>query len=202
MTTTSTKREKRTLVSSVFITILLGVAYQEMVGPAKESLQLSGLSLGLIAYFSIFILTTLRFFIGSQVHISDHLLEMGGKFWFFDLTFVALEMAVMIFMGSVSSPDASRLARIPFTHYLIALYAIDVAWIVLQWILAKVWKSWARAFFPWAWGLLNSILILSVILIPPIFGGVDTPSGVIAFLVINLVAFVIDVLLVDHYGVL
>ena len=191
----STQSEKRNLVSSVFITILLGIAYQEMIGPAKASLQASGLSFGLVAYFAVFILTTLRFFIGSQVHISEHLLEMGGKFWFFDLTFIALEMTVMIFMGSVSSPDASKLARIPFSHYLITLYSIDVAWIVLQWILAKVWKSWARPFFPWAWGLLNSILILLVISIPSIFGGVDTPSGLIAFLAINLVVFVIDVLL-------
>jgi len=202
MEITPTQSEKRNLVSSVFITILLGVAYQEMVGPAKASLQLSGLSLGLIAYFSIFILTTLRFFIGSQIHISDHLMQMGGKLWFFDLTFISLEMTVMIFMASVSSPDASKIARIPFSHYLITLYSIDVAWIMLQWILAKIWSSWERSFFPWAWALLNSILILLVISIPPIFGGIDTPSGLIAFLTINSVAFVIDVFLVDYYGVL
>ena len=197
-----TQSEKRNLVSSVFITVLLGVAYQEMVGPAKASLQLSGLSLGLVAYFSIFTITTLRFFIGSQIHISDHLLEMSGKFWFFDLAFISLEMTVMIFMGSVSTPDASKIARIPFSHYLITLYSIDLAWIVLQWILAKIWKSWQRPFFPWAWGLLNAILILSVISIPSILGSVDIPSGLIAFLAVNVVAFVIDVFLVDHYGVL
>jgi hypothetical protein len=202
METTSTQSEKRNLVSSVFITILLGIAYQEMIEPAKASLQLSGLSFGLIAYFAVFILTTLRFFIGSQVHISDHLLELGGKFWFFDLAFIALEMTVMIFMGSVASPDASEIARIPFSHYLITLYSIDVAWIVLQWVLAKVWKSWARPFFPWAWGLLNSVLIISIVSIAPIFGGVHTLGGLIALLVVNVVAFVIDVLLVNHYGVL
>jgi hypothetical protein len=173
-----------------------------MIEPAKASLQLSGLSFGLIAYFSIFILTTLRFFIGSQVHINDHLLELGGKFWFFDLAFIALEMTVMIFMGGVASPDASGLARIPFSHYLITLYAVDVAWIALQWILARIWKSWARSFFPWAWGLLNLALILLMVLIPPVFGSVDTPSGLIAFLTVNLAAFVMDVLLVNHYGVL
>jgi hypothetical protein len=202
METALTQSEKRNLVSSVFITILLGVAYQEMVGPAKASLQLSGLSLGLVAYFSIFILTTLRFFVGSQIHVSDHLLEMGGKFWFFDLAFISLEMTVMIFMGSVSSPDASRTARIPFSHYLITLYSIDVVWIVLQWIFARIWRSWKRPFFPWAWGLLNSILILLVISIPPILGSIDTSSGLIAFLTVNVVAFVIDVFLVDYYGVL
>ena len=69
MEITPSQSEKRSLVSSVFITILLGIAYQEMVGPAKASLQLSGLSLGLVAYFSIFILTTLRFFVGSQIHM-------------------------------------------------------------------------------------------------------------------------------------
>ena len=202
METTPSQSEKRSLVSSVFITILLGIAYQEMFGPAKASLQLTGLSLGLVAYFSVFMLTTLRFFVGSQIHMSDHLPEMSGKFWFFDLTFISLEMTVMIFMGSVSSPDASRAARLPFSHYLITLYSIDVAWILLQWILAKVWESWKRPFFPWTWGLLNTILVLAVVFIPPIFGSMDTPGGLIAFLTVNVVAFVIDVFLVDYYGVL
>ena len=134
--------------------------------------------------------------------MSDHLLEMGGKFWFFDLAFISLEMTVMILMGSVSSPDTSKIARIPFSHYLVTLYSIDVAWIVLQWILAKIWESWERPFFPWAWGFLNSILILLVISIPPVLGSIDTPPGLIAFLTVNVVVFVINVLLVDHYGVL
>ena len=202
MKTTPSHSEKRNLVSSIFITILLGVAYQEMVGPAKASLQFTGLSFGLIAYFSVFVLTTLRFFIGSQIHIGDHLSDMGGKFWFLDLAFISLEMTVMIFLGSVSSPEASKAARIPFSHFLIVLYSIDVAWIVLQWILAKIWKSWERPFFPWAWGLSNFVLILLVLSIPPIFGSVDTSSGLIAFLAINSAAFLMDVFLVDYYDVL
>ena len=129
-------------------------------------------------------------------------MEKSGKFWFFDLAVISLEMIVLIFMGSVSSPDASENSRIPFSHYLITLYAIDVAWIVLQWILAKIWKSWERPFFPWTWGFLNTILILSVISIPPILGSIDSSPGLIAFLLVNVVAFVIDVFLADHYSVL
>ena len=46
------KAEKRNLLSSFFITVLIGLAYQEMVSPVRESVRASGITLGTVVWLS------------------------------------------------------------------------------------------------------------------------------------------------------
>jgi CDP-diglyceride synthetase len=196
-------KEKRNLVSSIFVTLLLGLAYQEMIAPVRVSFRETGFSLGLITILVIFFLTSIRFFIGAQLHLlSDRLLEMGGFVWFYDFMWIVIEMTVMAFMGGVSSVKASSEARIDFFTFLIVLYSIDVAWIVSQYLLGKPWKYFRRQFIPWRWAILNSFLIAFILLLQHFTKDLYSTTGLIWLLVLNIGAFVIDVILVDYYNVL
>ena len=90
--------EKRNLLSSIFVTLLIGLAYQEMISPVRESIRATGLTWGTFVLFLVFFLTTMRFFIGAQLHlISESLLKLPGRVWFFDFIFIVLEMVVMVY---------------------------------------------------------------------------------------------------------
>ncbi len=85
------KIEKRNLLSSIFVTFMIALAYQEMVTPVRDSLRAAGFTFETIALFAIFFLTSMRFFIGSQLHLlSEGLLKMkdviaaGQRGRFFD----------------------------------------------------------------------------------------------------------------------
>lgn len=197
------QNERRNFLSSVFVVILIGLAYQEMVTPIRESIRSSGITLGTVILFSVFFLTSMRFFMGNQLHLmSEDLLKAKGEVWFYDLMVIILQTTTMVFLGGVSSVEASRNAKIGFVELLIALYAIDVLWILSQWGLGRVLKNWRRNFIPWAWGILNTVLIVSMALLRLIVGDLYSNIGLIGLGVLNGIAFIIDVMLVDYYDVL
>jgi hypothetical protein len=198
-----TQNEKRNLLSSIFVTILLGIAFQEMISPARESFRTNGPSLALIAYLGVFFLTALRFFIGAQLHLlSDDLLKQGGKAWFFDFSVISIEMIIMAFMGGVASPQTSQAARITFVGFLVALLALDIIWILAQWALGKTWSSWRRSFIPWRWAILNTALVLSLFLLTLATRGPYSLSFNIGLLVLNAIAFAVDVIWTDYFDVI
>jgi hypothetical protein len=195
--------ERRNFLSSIFVVILIGLAYQEMVAPIRESVRSSGVTLGTVILFSVFFLTSMRFFMGNQLHLmSEGLLKMKGEVWFYDLMVIIFQTTTMVFLGGVSSVEASRSAKIGFVELLVALYAIDVLWILSQWGLGKVLKDWRRSFIPWAWGILNTVLIIGMVLLRLAVGDLYSNSGLIWLGILNGIAFVIDVMLVDYYDVL
>ena len=195
--------EKRNLLSSVFVVVLIGISYQEMIGPIRESLRISGTTLGTILMFAIFFATSMRFFMGNQLHLSsDDLVNMKGQVWFFDLLVIILQTTIIIFLGGVCSVEVSRNAKIGFVDHLIALYSLDVLWIFSQWGLGLISKSWQRSFIPWAWCILNSVLIGGIIVLRLIVKDIYTDTGLILLAVLNGVAFVVDVMLVDYYDVI
>lgn len=194
--------EKRNLLSSIFMVMLIGLAYQEMVAPVRESLRLSGITLGIVLLFSIFFMTSMRFFMGNQLHLlSDSLVRMKGKVWLFDLMVIIFQTTIMVFWGGVCSVEVSRNAKIGFVDYLIALYCVDVLWITSQWTFGKFLKDWKRSFIPWAWGVLNLILIICIAILRLIVD-IYSDVGLILLTILNGVAFIVDVMLVDYYDVL
>lgn len=197
------QNEKRNLISSIFVVILIGLAYQEMVAPVRESVKSSGITLGTAILFSVFFLTSVRFFIGNQLHLlSESLLKMKGVVWFYDLMVIITQTTVMVFLGGVASVEMSRTARIGFVELLIVLYSIDVVWIVSQWGLGKVLRHWRRSFIPWAWGILNALLILSMAFLRLVCGDLYSNMGLIGIGILNGIAFIVDIMLVDYYDVL
>ena len=140
---------------------------------------------------------------GNQLHLmSEALLRMKGEVWFYDLIVIILQTTIMVFLGGVSSVEASRDAKIGFVELIIALYALDVIWIFSQWAIGKVSRTWQRNFIPWAWGALNTILIVALIVLRLSVSDVYANNGLIWFGALNGIAFFIDVMLVDYYDVL
>ncbi len=197
------QREKRNFLSTIFVVILIGLAYQEMIVPVRESIQMSGITLSTVILFSIFFLTSMRFFIGNQLHLtSEVLLEMKGEVWFYDLMVIILQTTIMVFLGGVSTAEASRRAKIGFAELLTALYVVDVLWIVSQWALGKIFRNWRRSFIPRAWGILNTALIVLMVVLRLTMGDLYSGIGLILLGIVNGIVFVIDVMLVDYHDVL
>jgi len=195
--------ERRNFLSSIFVVILIGLAYQEMVTPIRESVRASGITLGTVILFAVFFLTSMRFFMGNQLHLmSEGLLKMKGEVWFYDLIVIIFQTTLIVFLGGVSSVEVNRRVQIGFVEILIALYAVDVMWIVSQWILGKIFQGWRRSFIPWAWGILNSVLIVSMIVLRVTVDDLYSNTGLIWLGILNGLGFIIDVLLVDYYDVI
>ena len=148
----SSTAEKRNLLSSVFIGLLLALAYQEMVPPARESFRSEGPTFALAVLLAVFFLTTMRFFIGAILHlVSDNLVRLPGGHWFFDFIVISLEMTIIIFMGGLTSVEANKDARFGFFALLTLLYIVDVLWIVAQWLFGRLKPDWKRPFIPSKW---------------------------------------------------
>ena len=106
--------------------------------------------------FLVFFLTSMRFFIGNQLHLlNESLTRMPGNVWLYDLMVIIAQSVAFIFLGGVCSPEANRSAKIGFVEILIVIYVIDVLWIVSQWIIGRLKAEYKREFVPWVWGILN-----------------------------------------------
>jgi len=195
--------EKRNLLSSFFVTLLIALAYQEMIVPVGESVRTSGMTLGTFLLMTIFFVTTMRFFVGNQLHLlSESLVKMPGLVWFYDLMVIIIQSVVLTFLGGVSSVEINRQTSVDFIQLLIILYVIDVAWIISQWILGKILPKWRRAFIPWAWAILNSILVICMVALGFFVDDKYSTFGIIILFVLNFIGFIVDVVLVDYYDAL
>jgi hypothetical protein len=193
--------ERRNFISSVFIGILIAVAYQEMVPPVRNSVRANGITLGTSVLFLVFFLTSMRFFIGNQFHlVSSSLARLPGKIWFYDFTVIVIQTAILIFMGGICSLESCVNARIGFVDLLLVLYIIDVLWISSQWALGKLLSSWQRPFIPWAWAILNTALVVGMVILRMVERDFYCPVSLGWLGALNTIAFVIDVVLVDYYG--
>jgi len=195
--------EKRNLLSSFFVTLLIALAYQEMIVPVGESVRTSGMTLGTFLLMTIFFVTTMRFFVGNQLHLlSESLVKMPGLVWFYDLMVIIIQSVVLTFLGGVSSVEVNSQTSVDFIQLLIILYVIDVAWIISQWILGKILPKWRRAFIPWAWAILNSILVICMVALGFFVDDKYSTFGIIILFVLNFIGFIVDVVLVDYYDAL
>lgn len=192
--------EKRFLVSTFFVALLIGLAYQEMVAPVREAVRTSGITFGTFALVAIFFFVSVRFFIGNQLHLlSGGLAKLPGLVWLYDLMFIVVQCVVLVFMGGDSTVAQNQNAVIDFVDLLVTLYIIDVLWIISQWVLGKIQPSWKRGFLPWVWGVLNATLVIFIFALKFIVGDIYSPTGLMWLLGLNFVAFIVDVVLVDYY---
>ncbi len=195
--------EKRHLLSSFFITMLIALAYQEMITPVRESVRSSGITAGTSLLMVIFFLTTMRFFVGNQLHLlSESLMRMPGLVWLYDLMVIITQSVVLIFLGGVSSVEVNLKIKVGFVQLLVALYVIDVAWVVTQWAFGKILPRWKRTFIPWAWAVLNSFLVVCIVLLNTFVNNLYTTVGLIWLFILNLIVFIADIVLIDYYNVL
>jgi len=141
--------------------------------------------------------------VGNQLHLlGAGLAKMPGLVWLYDLGVIIIQSVVLTFLGGVSSLEVNRSISIGFVELLITLYAIDVLWIVSQSAIGKLAKSWKRDFIPWVWSILNTVLIICILLLQTFLRDVYSTLGIVILFAINLIAFIIDVVLVDYFDAL
>lgn len=194
--------ERKDLLAQLFIVVLIGLAYQEMVPPVRDTVRLQGVTFHLAALFSIFVLTSLRFFIGAQLHLIDEsITRPRSAIWMFDFLVSVVVMIVFIFLGGLTSVEANEGATFDFVQLLALIYVIDVVWVLLQFVLSKISQRWYRSAIPWQWALIN--LAALAVIVPLYLAERDIFSvrSLAILLVVNAAAFVLDVFVVDYFSV-
>jgi hypothetical protein len=192
--------DKRNLISSFFITVLIGIAFKEMIDTIKNPIINNGITINNSFLGLTFFLVSIRFFIGNQLHLfSDSFLKTPGLLWLFDLIVIIAESIILIFLGGLCIVDKNLNIRIGFKEFLVMLFSIDVFWVFTQWLFGKIIKTWERITIPWDWAKLNGILLVLLLLSDIIFDNIYSDLGLVFLMITNLIAFIFDVILIDHY---
>lgn len=195
--------EKRKTLSSIFISILIGFAFQEMIFTLRQSILESGITFGSSLLAATFFFVAMRFFIGNQLHLqSKNLEEVSGFAWLYDLMVIIAQSVALIFLASLSSIKSSRETNFGFFEVLIFLYVIDIVWIISQWLLNKAFSNWRREFIPWAWAILNSVLVFFIVGTNLVMKQIYSDATLLVLLALNVVGFIVDVVLVDYYDMI
>jgi hypothetical protein len=196
-------RERRNVVSSVFISVLIGIAYQEMLDPVRDSIRAHGLRLQTVLLAVAFLLTSLRFFIGNQLHLlSPRTLSLRGDLWLFDFAFITIQSLLFCFLGGLSSPEANAEARIDFYQFLVVIYLIDLAWIVSQAVIGQFIPKMKRSFIPLAWAWLNAAALAAIIAMRHLFPDPFGSLALAALVALSCAAFIVDIRLLDYYDII
>lgn len=191
--------ERRNFLSSFLITLLIGMAFQEMMSVVKESVQQGGINPQTLLLPLTFFCVSMRFFIGNQLHLlSDSFARVVGSVWVYDLMVIIVQSMVLILAGAFSSVEANRNVEFGFVECILFLLILDVAWIVSQGILGRAFRSWKRESVPWGWAILNSVLVVLIYLVSVCVDDLYSTSGLISILILNLLAFVVDVFWLDY----
>ncbi len=198
----SSEAQRKDLLSQLFVVLLIGLAYQEMIEPVRNTIRSQGVTFSLLALSATFFLTSLRFFIGAQLHLVDKsITRPRTPIWIIDFMVIIFEMILFIFLGGLTSMEANQNAHFNFLQILMAIYAIDILWVLNQYLLGWIVPSLAREQIPWQWAVINlaALLFLSPIFVFRI--GAFSDLGLAIMLLVNVVAFVVDVFVVDVFYV-
>jgi hypothetical protein len=194
--------EKRNLISSVFVAMLLGVAFQEMLNPVRDSVKASGFRPATAFLALSFFFTSIRFFIGNQLHLlSDSSEHVRGDLWLYDFLIIVTQSIFICFLGGVSSEEVNRTAHVNFYDLLIVLYLTDIFWVLSQAVLGRMIKAWRRSSTPWPWAILNTALLAGTLIIHQSFADIFGFWSLAALTILNIVGFLIDIILLDQYHI-
>jgi hypothetical protein len=193
----------RNLVSSVFVTLLISLAFEQMIYRVQDVLRTDAFNYQLIFLPATFFFVAVRFFVGDQLHLlGKGLQKLPGLTWLYDLMVIIFECIFLVLLGGLTSVASNRQTPIRFLDILTLLYIIDVLWVVSQWAVGKVVPSWRRQFIPWAWAILNGVLTLFMLALDMIFGNtIYNTIGMSFILGINVLGFIVDMILVDYYQI-
>lgn len=146
-TASEDKTAGRMMISSIFVGLLVALAFTEMIEPIRHELRSkNGDLVGTACLLIIFFTTGLRFFIGNQLHlISKELAALPGRIWLTDFCLIVIQCTILVFMGGVCSIEGTRLARANLIQLQMLVLALDIFWVVfIQYIMGKVFHSWYR----------------------------------------------------------
>ncbi len=226
MVSTSTSDQwgdRRYLVTELLMAALIGIAFQEAVGAARESVRgeaadkaaqiakqlgapahspetalLPGIPDGTAVLFAVFFLTALRFFIGNLLHLKDLAQNnQSFKIWLFDLFFIVAQTVCIVFLGGLCSIEVSRVLKGHFVHVLLTLFALDLIWIVLQRVLA-VFPSWQRRSYPWPWFWINLVQFVLFLAVGEYYGNYFEGWMLGGLLGVSVIAFFVDLVMANQ----
>ena len=194
--------EKRNLISSVFVAMLLGVAYQEMLDPVRDSVRSSGLRPVTVFLALSFFFTSIRFFIGNQLHLLSASSEnIRGDIWLYDFLVIVIQSIFICFLGGASTEEVNRVAHVNFYDLLIVLYLLDILWVLSQAVLGNLIKAWERSSIPWPWAILNTALLVGTFIIYQSFTDAFGFWSLATLAALNIAGFLIDIILLDQYHI-
>ena len=194
---------KRNLVSSIFVGLLLALAYDELLSPVKSYIRTHGLDISVVAMFLIFFLMSSRFFVGTSLHlVSDELTTKPGKVWFLDFSVNVIEMLAFILLAGLSSPTDPALGPIGFFDVLVFILLLDLAWIFVQAILSARVPGWKRESIPWGWGAINLGLLIAIGVVWIVTRDLLLPLSLAVLATLSIPAFIADIMLLDQYDLL
>ena len=191
------------LVTAVFVSILVGLAFAEMLACLRDAIRKHGIRIDDMLVFLTFFLTGVRFFIGNQLYLSSMSLEKGQEvLWFYDFIVLTLISVMLVMMGSVSSVEGNESSKIGIYPMLIGLYVSDVLWIGSHKFLSVAGLSSRSAPPPLEWAVLNIALILSVLVIAVLARrNLYSRRALAALGFVNGAAFIVDLYLVIKNGI-
>lgn len=201
------RAQRRNLVSSFFVTVLISIAYREAISDAAVWVKMTDVEppvfLENMLLLLTFFLVSMRFFVGNQLHLlSDSLVRLPGLVWLYDVMFIITQSVILIFLGDSSSLEANRNVSVGFIEFLTLIYLVDVAWVLTQWLSGMFFQNWERELVPWGWAVLNAALLVGMFLLSKYSGGPYSLTGLVWLCGMNAVAFVLDIVLLDQYGAL
>ena len=195
--------EKRKIISSFLLTVLIGHALKNMIDSVQGQILSDGLTVSNSFLAFSFFLVTIRFFIGNQLHLFKGSIESPGFLWLFDTIIIVIESIILILLSNVCLVEKNLGVYLGFKELLIILFAIDIFWVLTQnimiWRGRKKEKTWKTISVPWGWAILNFTLCLLLLFGEFLLGDIYSVVGLYFLLVINLIAFVVDVILIDYY---
>jgi hypothetical protein len=127
-------RERRSQAATIFIGFLIGLAFQEAVGPVRDSIRAHGVAFAPTVLFLVFFVRGLiTFLIG---YYSEVFSQFQGLRWLLRYFLFVAASVILIFMASVASVDASREARYGFIDLFFVFSVIMVLWnlVDLEWV--------------------------------------------------------------------
>jgi hypothetical protein len=169
---------RRTLITTFFISILAGGAFQKSLElfyahgfPVDWSVQFL---LSVWGPLVIFLSLLLRFYIGNLLHLrtlESNPPDSMNLTWLYDFCIILLELSVLYFAGMCFA-----YYNIPRLFRLIAvLLTIDCVWIISMSVLGKIWPRLKRKSIPWLWFWIN--LPTCIILALTLFYSQGEPAG-------------------------
>jgi len=195
--------EKRNTVATVFITILMGMAYVEMFEPIRESVRHNGFTWPTILLALTFFFLSMRFFVGNQLHLmNQNVVSMRGDMWLYDFLLITFETILLCFLGGLMSIEVNHSTKINFVQLMLFLYAVDVAWVLSLWVIGLVAKKWRRTYVPWAWAILNTFVFISIFLLYHFMPDIFSLLGLLLLFLINIFAFFLDIFLIDQHSLI
>ena len=197
---TDSRIQRRNLVSSVFVSLLLALAYEELFAPVKSYIKTNGLDISIVAMFLIFFLTSSRWFVGATLHlVSDELATKPGKVWFLDFSVTVIVMLAFILLAGLSSPSEPALGPINFFNVLMFILVLDLGWIFVQSFMSARAPGWERDLIPWGWGAINLSQLIAIGVVSIVFRDLLSPTSLTILAGISIIAFIADIMLLDQY---